>query len=140
MRSEGFSLIMSSSFSIIFSLVPPGKFTIFTFWSTLRPFSEIQFSTESPLKMIFFFLIEGSAWVSHFCFELVLGLEFLLSVSNILSFSVTVLFTEIVLLLISFFCFRRRFMIVSFSVSSFPKLNIRFFKISNSNGEFSVLF
>ena len=40
--------LMSSSFSRIFSLVPPGKFTIFTLWLTLRPFSEIRFTMESP--------------------------------------------------------------------------------------------
>ena len=132
MRSSGFSLIITSSFSRIFSLVPPGKFIIFILWLTLRPFSEIPFTMESPVNTIFF-LLEGSAWVSIFCFALELGLEFPLSVSTISSFSVTVLFTELVLLLVSFFCFRRTFMIAYFSMSSFSRLNMLFFKISNSN-------
>ena len=132
MRSSGFSLIITSSFSRIFSLVPPGKFIIFILWLTLRPFSEIPFTMESPVNTIFF-LLEGSAWVSIFCFALELGLKFPLSVSTISSFSVTVLFTELVLLLVSFFCFRRTFMIAYFSISSFSRLNMLFFKISNSN-------
>ena len=77
--------------SRIFSLVPPGKFTIFKFWLTLRTSSEIPFTMESPVNTIFL--------VSLFCFELELGLEFPLSVSNISSFSVIVLFIELVLLL-----------------------------------------
>ena len=77
--------------SRIFSLVPPGKFTIFKFWLTLRPSSEIPFTMEFPVNTIFL--------VSLFCFELELGLEFPLSVSNISSFSVTALFIESVLLL-----------------------------------------
>ena len=99
MRSSGFCLIMSSSFSRIFSLVPPRKFTIFTLWLTQRPFSEIPFTMESPVNTIFFFLLQGSLWVSLFCFQLELRLEFPLSVSNISSFSVTVLFTKLVLIL-----------------------------------------
>ena len=55
---SGFSLIMSSSFSRIFSIVSPGKFSIFTLW--LRPFSEMPFTMESPVNMIFFFLLKGS--------------------------------------------------------------------------------
>ena len=137
-RSSGFSVIITSSFSRIFSLVPPGKFTIFTLWLTLRPFSEIPFTMESPVNTIFF-LLEGSVWVSIFCFALELGLEFPLSVSTISSFSVTGLFTELVLLLVSLFCFRSKFMIPSFSISSFSRLDMRYFKISNSYGELSLL-
>ena len=37
-------LIMSSCLSRIFSFVLPWKFTIFTLWLTLRPFSEIPLS------------------------------------------------------------------------------------------------
>ena len=139
MRSSGSSLIMSSSFYRIFLLVPPGKFTIFTLWLTLRSFSEIPFTMESPVNTIFFFLLEGSVWVYLSCFELELGVEFPLSVSNILSFSVTVLFTELVILLVSFSWFSRKFIIASFSVCSFSQLDMRLFKISSSNGEFSLL-
>ena len=66
MRSSGFSLIMSSGFSRIFPLVPPEKFTVFTSWLTLRPFSEIPFTMESPVNTIFFSLRRGSVWVSLF--------------------------------------------------------------------------
>ena len=100
MRSCSFSLIMSSSFSRIFSFAPPGKFTIFTLRLTLRPFSEIPFTVESPVNTIFFFLLKGSVWGSLFCFELESGLEFPLSVSNMSSFSVTASkFAQLVLLL-----------------------------------------
>ena len=111
MRSSGCSLIMSSSFCRILSLVSPGKFTIFTLWLTLRPFSKIPFTMKSTVNTISFFLLEGSVWVSLFCFELELGLEFPLSISNISSFSGTVLFTEFVLLLVWLYCFKRKFMI-----------------------------
>ena len=40
-RSSDFSLIITSVFSRIFSLVSYGKFKIFTLWLTLRTFSEI---------------------------------------------------------------------------------------------------
>ena len=131
MRSSGFSLIITSSFSRIFSLVPPGKFTIFTLWLTLRPFSEIPF--YHGVSGQYDFLLTRKFCLSFYFLELELGLEFPLSVSTISSFSVTVLFTELVLLLVSFFCFRRTFMIAYFSISSFSRLNMLFFKISNSN-------
>ena len=97
MRSSGFSLIMSSGFSRIFPLVPPEKFTVFTSWLTLRPFSEIPFTMESPVNTIFFFPTQG------FCLSfpfLELGLEFAFSVCNVSSFAVTASkFAELVLLL-----------------------------------------
>ena len=130
-RSSGFSLIITSSFSRIFSLVPPGKFTIFTLWLTLRPFSEIPF--YHGVSGQYDFLLTRKFCLSFYFLELELGLEFPLSVSTISSFSVTVSFTELVLLLVSFFCFRRTFMIAYFSISSFSRLNMLFFKISNSN-------
>ena len=92
MRSSECSLIMSSSFSRIYSFVPPEKSTIFTFWLTLILFSEIPFIKESLVNTILFFLLEGSAGVLFFCFELELELDFLLAVSNTSSFSVTVFF------------------------------------------------
>ena len=131
MRSSGFCLIKLSSFPRIFSFVSPGKFTIFTLWLLLRTFSEISFNMESWVNTIFFFWLEDSVWISLFCFELEVGLEFPLYVSNISSFSVTFLFTELVILLVLFFCFRRKLMISSSSISSFSKLNMRFFEITS---------
>ena len=74
MRLSGLSLIMSSSLPRIFSLVPHVKFTIFTLWLTQRPFSEISYTMESPVNMIFFSLLASSVWVSFFYFGLGLGL------------------------------------------------------------------
>ena len=131
---------MSSSFSRIYSFVPPEKSTIFTFWLTLILFSEIPFIKESLVNTILFFLLEGSAGVLFFCFELELELDFLLAVSNTSSFSVTVFFFgELVLLVVSLFYFNRKFMTACFSISSFSKLHMPFFKISNSNVKFSLL-
>ena len=74
MRLSGLSLIMSSSFSRILSLVPRVKFPIFTLWLTQRPFSEISYTIEFPVNMIFFSLLASSVWVSFFYFGLGLGL------------------------------------------------------------------
>ena len=92
MRSSDCSLIISSSFFRIFSLGPPGKLTSFTLWLKLRPFSEKLFTMDSSINTIFFFLLEGSVWVSVFWLKLELGLEFPFSVSTISSFSVTVFY------------------------------------------------
>ena len=54
---------------------------------------------DSPVNTIFFFLLIGFVWVSLFCFELELVLEFPLSVSSLSTFSVTVLFIELILVL-----------------------------------------
>ena len=51
----------------------------------------------------------------------------------------TVLLNELVFLLVSIFCFKRKLIIAAFSTSSFSKLDMWFFNISNSNGEFSLL-
>ena len=66
MRSSICSLIMSSGFPRIFSLAPTGRFTIFTLWLTLRPFSERKFTVNT----IFFFFLEGSIEVSLFLFRI----------------------------------------------------------------------
>ena len=135
MRSPGCSLITSSSFSRIFSLVPPGKFSFYFVINTKT------FLRDTIYHGVFLFLTRRFCLsVFFFCFELELGLEFPLSVSNILSSSVTVLFTELVLLLVSLFCLKKKFMIGSFCISSFFKLDVRFFKISSSDGELSIIY
>ena len=139
MRSPGCSLITSSSFSRIFSLVPPGKFSFYVVVNTKTFLRDTIYHGVSG-QYDFLFLTRRFCLSLFFCFELELGLEFPLSVSNILSSSVTVLFTELVLLLVSLFCLKKKFMIGSFSVSSFFKLDVRFFKISGSDGEFSIIY
>ena len=54
-KSSGLSLMSSSNFSTILSLVSPGKLVTFTLWALLSPFSEIPFSIESPVTVTFFF-------------------------------------------------------------------------------------
>ena len=68
MRSSDFSLIMSSSLSRIFSLVPSGKYRIFTLWLTPRPSLRSIRSSFSYSKVLHEPL---------FCFELELERSFL---------------------------------------------------------------
>ena len=132
MTSPGFYLIISSTFSRTFSL--------YDLESSQFLLCRLHYHTMgSSIKAIFLFLLNGSKWVSLFCFKLELGLKFPLSVSKFSSSSVTVLFTELVLLLVSFFYFRRKFMIASFTISSFSKMDMRLLKLSNSTGEFLLL-
>ena len=91
-RSSDFSLVISSTFSKIFSLEPPEKFTIFTLWLLLRRVSDIPFTMEFPVTIAFSFLFENSVysvWLSFFCLELGLGFTFSVSIFSTVSVTVS---------------------------------------------------